>query len=495
MEREQRSMKDNSTVTETLKTDIIIIGGGGAGMAAAVQAAEKGAKVILLEKRGAVGGNTSMAHGFFAAESPIQKRMMIDAPKDELFKVAMDYHHWTINPRLVRTFINKSGDTARWLEEKGLKIELVPALHPRYHYRTFHMTSDGTGHAVIKLLTRTCEDLGVKILEKSTVKKLLVNKNGKVAGVLASNENGTLKVEAKSIIIATGGYGGNKTLLKKHCPNYVEGTKYFGLKELTGDGLSMSAEIGAATEGLGMPHYWGGYYSGANIINLINKRPEMIWVNKAGERYCDETILFDMGLRGNVIDRQPDKVSYTIFDERMKEKLISEGPIGAQMALRWAPPDTTWGSIMEKLPSESEKGNLKVADSPDDIAGWMGARPETLRATLNEYNNDCNLGYDSLFVKDRRYLEPLNTPPYYAVKFQQTLLDTMGGIKTNHHMEVLDQENNPIKGLFAAGVCVGGYTSATYCYILSGTMFGFALNSGRIAAENAVRLCRISLRR
>jgi fumarate reductase flavoprotein subunit len=113
-----------------------------------------------------------------------------------------------------------------------------------------------------------------------------------------------------------------------------------------------------------------------------------------------------------------------------------------------------------------------------------------LKTTIDEYNADCDLGYDSLFLKDRRYLEALREPPYYAVKFHQTLLDTMGGIKTNHQMEILDHEDNPIPGLYGAGVCVGGYTSAAYCYMLSGTMFGFALNSGRIAAENAVKFSK-----
>jgi fumarate reductase flavoprotein subunit len=485
-------MKSNVNLnTETVKADIVIIGGGGAGMAAAVQAAEKGAKVVVLEKRSAVGGNTAMAHGYFAAESPVQKRMMIDSPKDELFKLAMDYHHWTINPKLVRAFINKSGETAHWLEEKGLVIDIVPLLQPRSYYRTFHMTFSGTGHTVIKLLAKNCEDLGVKILYKTAAKKLLIDNKGKVTGVLAETKNGPIKVEAKSVIITTGGYGGNKSLLKKHCPDYGGDTMYLGLKELAGDGLIMAMEAGASTEGLGLPHYWGGHYPGVNAVNLINQRPEAIWVNKKGVRFCDENILFDMGLRGNVIDRQPGKVSYTIFDDRIKKKLVEEGPVGSQIALRWAPPDTTWASIMDKLPSEAEKGNMKISDSLDEISQWTGAPFSVLKATIDEYNTDCDLGYDSIFLKDRRYLEPLRVPPYYAVKFHQTLLDTMGGIKTNHHMEIVNGDDNPIPGLYGAGVCVGGYTSGTYCYALSGTMFGFALNSGRIAAENAVKFCKI----
>ena len=90
-----------NTVDKRIKTDIVIIGAGSAGMAAAVAAADKGAKVVLLEKRGASGGNSARAQAFFAAESPAQKRLGIDAPRDVLFRMAMDYAHWKINPRII----------------------------------------------------------------------------------------------------------------------------------------------------------------------------------------------------------------------------------------------------------------------------------------------------------------------------------------------------------------------------------------------------------
>ena len=212
----------------------------------------------------------------------------------------------------------------------------------------------------------------------------------------------------------------------------------------------------------------------------------MVWVNKYGERFTDETTTLDLGLRGNVIDRQPGKTSYTLLDEQMKNNMLKEGAIGAQGTLLWASQDTTWDSVMGQLPLEMEKGNVMIG-SWDEIARWIGAPPEVLKATIDEYNSDCDQGRDALFAKDRRYMLPLRVPPYYAIKFQQTLLDTMGGIKTNHHLEILDCEDKPIPGLYAAGACVGGHQSATYDFILTGSMFGFALNSGRIAAESATR--------
>ena len=108
-----------------------------------------------------------------------------------------------------------------------------------------------------------------------------------------------------------------------------------------------------------------------------------------------------------------------------------------------------------------------------------------LRNTIDEYNTACDQGFDPVFNKDRKYLLPLRTAPYYAIKFESVLLNTFGGIKINEKMEVVDNEDNPIPGLYAAGVDTGGWVSQTYCVTLPGMAFGFAINSGRIAGENA----------
>lgn len=108
-----------------------------------------------------------------------------------------------------------------------------------------------------------------------------------------------------------------------------------------------------------------------------------------------------------------------------------------------------------------------------------------LKATLDEYNRCCDRGYDSIFNKQRRYLYALCHPPYYGIKCHVICLDTIGGIKINHHMEVLNQLDAPISGLYAGGNAAGGWESDTYCMLLPGSAFGFAINSGRIAGENA----------
>ena len=105
---------------KNLKAELVVLGGGGAGLAAALAAAENGCKsIFVLEKAGSATGSTGMAHDIFGAESPVQKRLGIEASRDELFKTAMEWAHWTnINPRIVRAFIDKSGDTIGWLERK-----------------------------------------------------------------------------------------------------------------------------------------------------------------------------------------------------------------------------------------------------------------------------------------------------------------------------------------------------------------------------------------
>jgi fumarate reductase flavoprotein subunit len=132
-------------------------------------------------------------------------------------------------------------------------------------------------------------------------------------------------------------------------------------------------------------------------------------------------------------------------------------------------------------------GNICISDSWDEIALFVGADPSVLKATIDEYNTGCDRGRDDAFFKDPFYLRPLCQAPYYAIKGELVFLNTMGGLKINEFMEVIDTKGSAIKGLYAAGADTGDWEPDTYCDNLSGTAFGFAVNSGRIAAENAVK--------
>jgi fumarate reductase flavoprotein subunit len=496
---------------ETRQAHLVVVGGGGAGLAAALAAAENGCKsIIVLEKAGSPAGSTIMAHDIFGAESPIQKRAGVDAPRDELFKVAMEWAHWTkINPRLVRAFIDKSGDTIGWLEKKGLQFELIQ-FYPNQVPLVRHSII-GHGASLMKLLRKNCEDLGVKILTRTPARKILRGEKGNVTGVVAEGKNGEITITAKSVVVATGGYGNNKEMLKKYCPYYHDNMTYDGPNGNTGDGINMATEIGAATAGLGALNLHGPFltrrstsdnmnidaigFDGAPInITLwhLAWEPEMLWVNKRGRRFIDEGYNLAFFSFGNAIAMQPDGICYTLFDHKTVKVIEEQGLIRPGAARR-----AVWLSVEAAVPlpglerelqkKQVDKGELKMSDSWNDIAAWMGADPSVLKASINEYNSYCDQGHDGLFAKDRRYLWPVRTPPYYAIRGHVAICDAYGGIKINENMEALDTEENPIPGLYAAGSTAGCVESEKYCERLTGHLVGWALNSGRIAGENAAK--------
>lgn len=471
----------NEIAREKLGSEIVIIGGGGSGLAAAIAAAEKGAKVLILEKRTKPGGDTSLAGGFFASNSPALKRLRSESRSDELIKLAMSHAHWKIDPRVINAFISKSGDTVRWLEQMGVKFEDISQFLPLQGPRIFHLP-EGLGAGLVKVLLNKCQNLGVKILTSTAAKKIQMDKGGRVTGLLAESKDNKFVISAKNVIISSGGYAGNKELLKKHYLFYTDTMRSIGLP-LKGDGLLMAMEIGAATEGLGTLLLRGPYFPGAIDIVHVAMEPNTIWVNKKGLRYADEAIGFNWPEAANALNRQPEKISYTLLDETIKQGFIKEGLIKGYRH----PPLTKMTRLARRLKAEAENDTVKISNSWTDIAKWMGAAPKVLKETIREYNAFCDHGYDELMSKDRDYLFPLRTPPFYALKCYQGFLGTIGGIKINHHMQVLNHDDDPIPGLYAVGCAAGGWESDTYCLALSGSAFGFALNSGRIAGENAVK--------
>jgi fumarate reductase flavoprotein subunit len=243
-------------------------------------------------------------------------------------------------------------------------------------------------------------------------------------------------------------------------------------------------EIRAATEGLGLLQFSGHTpHSADDDVMVTSDEPNTIWVNKKGERFTDEATGFNRFESVNAVLRQPGSFCYTILDHRIMKNITEEGVIKGVGCI--VPSGTKLPGLERSLKLIEEKGNARIADSWDKIAEWMEIKPDTLQETIDTYNSFCDNGYDEDFAKERIYLEALRTPPYYALKCYPRFLGTIGGIKINHHMEVLDKEDNPIPGLYAAGVDTGGWESDTYNAVLSGTTFGFALNSGRIAGENA----------
>jgi fumarate reductase flavoprotein subunit len=461
------------------KVDLVVIGAGG-GLAAAAAAAERGATVLVLERRKRAGGNVAMARGFLAAESPVQRRLKIDAKREDLFNTAMSYAHWQIDPGIMRALVDKSGDTVRWLEEMGVRFSDVP--HSFYNQlpRIYHIP-EGHGAKLVKALVRKCEDLGVKIHYGTRATRILTDERGVATGVEAATKDSTMRIDAPGVIIATGGYSGNKDLLKEHYPHYNDNLRLYGLPNM-GDGLQMATAAGAATEGLGTLLTMGPLFEGSLYVHSVALEGTTVWVNGRGERFANEASEIPSET-ANALNRQPGKISYALFDESIKQGFVEEGLIKAVDS--HYPVSTRMTDLDDHLRKEVHDGTVVISRSWDEIASWIGAEREVLKRTVNEYNAHCEQRQDDLFYKDRRYLQPLSAPPFYALRCRQAFHGTIGGIKINHRMEVLDERDTPIPGLFAMGNDTGGWVSDTYCFVLTGTALAFALNSGRIAGENA----------
>jgi fumarate reductase flavoprotein subunit len=362
-------------------------------------------------------------------------------------------------------------------------FEDIPNYYPNHVPRAFQFVK-GHGAELTKRLAKSCKDLGVKILHQTEARKILLSKKKGVTGVLAVSQGKERTIPGKSVIIATGGYGGNKELMRKYCPAYTEDMVQFGMPINMGDGLRMAMGAGAATEGLGLLQMIGPRFAGSSYVAAIVVEPNTVWVNKRGERFVDESLSFRWPEAANALARQPENISYSLFDEKIKKMLMEEG-----VSRGWIrfPTGTKMTELDKEMRSQLRKGEIKISDSWEEIARWMDVAPHVLKDTIDEYNGFCDEKGDRVFAKDPKFLIPLRTPPFYALKCHQGFHGTVGGIKINHRMEVLDKHDVPIPGLYAAGSDTGGWEGDTYCLDLSGTTFAFAISSGRIAGENAHR--------
>jgi fumarate reductase flavoprotein subunit len=461
---------------------VVVIGGGGGGLAAALTAAERGGRVIVVEKRRVLGGNTAMAAVMFGAETPFQKRRNLCISRDSSFKTAMGYAHWRINPRIVRAFVDETAAMMEWLEKKGVEFEDIPNYFPNQSPRVFQFVK-GKGAALTRTLAKHCRTAGVRFLMGKHARQLVTNGKRGVTGVLVATQDEEFVVPCRSAVIATGGYAGNREMMRKHCAAYSDDIILFGMPINFGDGLRMATRAGAATDGLGMLQTIGPRFAGSPYVAAIVVEPNTVWVNKKGERFVDESLSFRWPEAANALARQPDKVCYNLFDESIKKIFVEQGLKRGFMAY---PTGTKMTDLDKELRKQVHGGEIKISKSLAEIAEWIGIEAATLETTVAEYNASCQNGRDHIYAKDAQYLVPLRIPPYYAIKCHQSFHGTVGGIKINHRMEVVDKRGESIAGLYAAGSDTGGWEGDTYCLELSGSTLSFAISSGRIAGMNAL---------
>lgn len=277
-------------------------------------------------------------------------------------------------------------------------------------------------------------------------------------------------------------------MLNKYFPLHgdVSGSS---LPQMTGDGLTMAEEVGAFIDNQQVVILLiGPGYEGSRSLGLLFRRPEMMLVNKNGERYVDESLgPHYIDASSGTLSRQPDKICYGLLDSKMKRDIIQKREAMSGIEKDMGENGAWLDELEDELQKESAKGKVKISGSWDEIAKFIGAKPEVLRDTIEQYNAYCDKGYDADFLKDKRCLLPLRTPPYYAVPGGQGFDTTLGGIRINHRTEVINKQDKPISGLYAAGDTATGCESVSYNHRYPGSALSFALVSGQIAGENAAK--------
>lgn len=466
---------------KTMTADIVVIGAGASGTAAAWAAAEKGYKVITLEKKAIPGGTGAFSEGIFAVESKMQRDWNYGLTKDQAFTMIMNYGHWRGNARMVRAFVDRSADTIDWMMKNGVKFEKLFSNYPNGLY-TWHIY-EGRGAGWINLFQDKYKKAGQTLLTETWGQKL-IKENGRIVGVEATNKAGDkITIRAKATIIATGGFFDNKEMREKYLrfPN-ADGLAQTGK---TGDGIRMAWDVGAGKEGTEVQASYRPGPRGVGTTNHVSataKQPHL-WLTPKGERFCNEIIMLEWPFAGNALERIGGTM-YVVYDQATLDHMAKDQGIDLGVGVM-VPVGTKLSNFSKEWDEAVKAGWAFKADTLDGLAKATGMDPAKLKKTVEAYNGFCAVRHDAEFAKDPKYLREVKTGPFYAIKSVASTLGTLGGIKANERFEVVTQNEDPIPGLYAAGNDVGGMYGDSYDLLMAGSTVGFAVNSARIAVDSA----------
>ena len=453
------SGKNNSAedVKDT-SCDIVVIGAGGAGLSASIKASQGGAKVILLEKQGTVGGNTiSATGGLNAAETSVQKKLGIADSKDQFYKDTMKGGYNLNNPELVRNMVEEAPETVDWLISVGVDLSDVGKMAGSTNSRT-HRPQGGAavGAHMVPVLEKAAVNAGVDLRKSSKVVDI-IKKDGRAAGVIVEKNGKKYTISAKAVIIATGGFGANPDMVVK----YKSDLKGFGTtnhKGATGDAFAWIEKFNAGlTQMDQIQTHPTVVPSNGMMITEAVRGNGAIMINREGKRFGSEMATRDV--MSAAVLSQTGGTAYLVFDTSVRKSLKAiEGYV--------------------------KQGLLTEGETPEELAKKLGIPSETLVETIKRYNGFVASGNDGDFGrKGSEMPRALSEGPYFAVEVAPAIHHTMGGIVINKKAEVLDVNGRPVPGLYAAGEVTGGIHGGNR---LGGNAVADICVYGKIAADSAL---------
>ena len=497
--------KDAAAEDSTVDADVVVVGAGGAGMTAAITAAAEGKSVVILESQSMVGGNSVRATGGmnagktvyqdeneFGESAGVEKTLKTAAEKYadnetitalaktvseqwaayqanptgyfdsvELMELDTMIGGKGINdPELVETLCANSADAIDWLDEHGITLHNVSSFGGA-SVKRIHRPVNAEGKTVsvgsymIPLLQENCEKAGVKMMLDTTATEILTDANGAAVGVKATGASGeTVTVNAKAVVLATGGFGANLNMVVKYKPE-LKGFMTTNAPGIQGQGIEMAQAIGAAT--VDMDQIQIHPTVEANTAALITeglRGDGAILINEEGQRFIDE-----VGTRD----------------------VVSAAEIAQTGSYSWLVVDQAMADASSVIQGYIKKGYTVTGATYEELGKAMGVDAAAFAETMEKWNGYVEAKNDPDFGRTS-FANPLNAAPYYAVKVTAGVHHTMGGLKINANTEVLNEKGEVIPGLFAAGEVTGGVHGANR---LGGNAVADFTVFGRIAGAAA----------
>ena len=486
-------------------TDIVIVGAGGAGMTAAIAAANEGKNVVIVESQAMVGGNSVRSTGGmnaaktpaqdeneFAESAGVEKTLetaasewadneAITALADTVAGQWAEYQanpvgyfdsvelmeldtliggHGTNDPALVEALCSNSADAIAWLSEQGIELTSVSSFGGA-SVKRIHRPVDSEGKTIsvgsymIPLLQAKCEELGVEFIMNTTANEILTDANGAAVGIAATDKNGAaVTVNAKAVILATGGFGANLDMVVEYKPD-LAGFMTTNAPGAQGQGIDMAVAIGAGT--VDMDQIQIHPTVEANTAALITeglRGDGAILVNAEGNRFTDE-----VGTRD----------------------VVSAAEIAQTGSYSWLVIDQAMADASSVIQGYINNGYTVTGETYEELAEAMGVDAAAFAATMDKWNAAVAAGVDEEFGRTS-FANPLDTAPYYAIKVTAGIHHTMGGLTINPQTQVLAGDGTVIDGLYAAGEVTGGVHGGNR---LGGTAVADFVVFGRIAGEQA----------
>lgn len=487
--------------------DVVVVGAGGAGMTAAITATDAGKKVIVVESQPIAGGNSVRSTGGmnaaktpyqdkneFAEAAGVEKTLATAAEKFadnetitalaatvkaqwEAYQANPQGYFDSVelmeldtliggkgknNPELVKALAENSAAAIEWLASIGADVKNVGAFGGASVKRIHRpVNADGkvtaVGAYIVPILEKNLQDRNVQFLFDTTANEIIM-KDGKAVGIKATGKDGNkVTINAKSVVIATGGFGANSEMVEKYKPE-LKGFATTNAEGAQGQGIDMATAVGAATVDMDQIQIHPTVHieedGNAHLITEGLRGDGAILVNAEGKRFYDEVSTRDKV--SAAIIAQPEKSAWLVVDQSMVDK-------SAVIA----------GYI--------KSGYTVTGATYEELAKAMGVDEATFVSTMNTWNQAVEAKSDTEFNRTS-FANPLTAAPYYAIKITPAVHHTMGGIVINPKAEVLNEKGEVISGLFAAGEVTGGVHGANR---LGGNAVADFTVFGRIAGQSA----------